>query len=55
MIGVDYYALRSFIFDMYVFNYKMDKLKELYEKALLQIKEGKFKNVIFQLNQDQFC
>lgn len=35
------------VYDMYAFTAKMDKLQELYEKAFLQVKEGKFKNVIF--------
>lgn len=35
------------ICDTYAFTTKMDKLQEVYEKALLQIQEGKFKNVIF--------
>lgn len=33
--------------DTYMFNVKMDKLQSLYEKALKQIKEGKFKNYLF--------
>jgi len=33
--------------DTYMFNVKMDKLQNLYEKALKQIKEGKFKNYLF--------
>jgi hypothetical protein len=33
--------------DIYVFDVNMDKLEKLYEKALIQIKEGKFKNIIF--------
>lgn len=33
--------------DTYIFNVKMDKLQSLYEKALKQIKEGKFKNYLF--------
>ncbi|MEA4826900.1 MAG: hypothetical protein VB130_09735 [Clostridium sp.] len=33
--------------DTYVFTTKMDKVKELYDKALKQIDEGKFKNFIF--------
>lgn len=31
----------------YIFTIEVDKLQNLYEKALKQIKEGKFKNYIF--------
>lgn len=34
--------------DFYTFFAKRDKLDEIYEKAALQIKEGKFKNIIFR-------
>lgn len=33
--------------DTYIFTTKMDKLQNLYEQALNQIEEGKFKNYIF--------
>lgn len=33
--------------DIYVFTVNTNKLENLYEKALIQIKEGKFKNFIF--------
>ncbi|WP_195603703.1 hypothetical protein [Clostridium tyrobutyricum] len=33
--------------DTYIFSVRMDKMQNLYRKALKQIKEGKFKNYIF--------
>ncbi|MCD2347217.1 hypothetical protein [Clostridium guangxiense] len=33
--------------DICVFTIKMCKLKEIYEKSILQIEEGKFKNIMF--------
>ena len=33
--------------DIYIFSVRMDKMQNLYKKALKQIKEGKFKNYIF--------
>lgn len=37
-----------FIDDMCVFTEHMDKLMELYDKALFQVNEGKFPNMIFK-------
>jgi hypothetical protein len=33
--------------ETYIFSVRMDKMQNLYKKALKQIKEGKFKNYIF--------
>ncbi|CAB1253410.1 hypothetical protein [Clostridium tyrobutyricum] len=33
--------------DIYIFSVRMDKMQNLYNRALKQIKQGKFKNYIF--------
>lgn len=35
------------IADIYIFSVRMDKMQNLYNRALKQIKQGKFKNYIF--------